>query len=78
MLKTVTRIRNEIQISSLKTEMTADERFEVEQTIDEFDEYVRDAETHVERAKILRDRAKSTAKLVSILVKYLQAFSINN
>jgi hypothetical protein len=45
--------------------MTEDERYVVEQTIDEFEEYVREAETYVERAIVLQDSAKSTAKLVS-------------
>jgi hypothetical protein len=67
MQKTVARIRDEIKCSCIDSGMTEDERYNVGQIINEFDEYIRDVEMHVERAKVLQDRAKSTAKLVSIL-----------
>lgn len=64
MMKTVARIRDEIKGCSIRIGVTEDERYDMEQIIDEFEEYVREAETHVERAKVLQDKVKSAAKLV--------------
>jgi len=40
----------------------------MDEIMDEFDEYVRDAEMHLERAKALKEKAKSTAHLVRYML----------
>lgn len=42
------------------------ERVNFDTTMEEFDEYIIEAKLHVDRAKALEDRAKSTTKLVSL------------
>ena len=63
MCNTITRIRDNCIRSCERLPITY-EREQLELILDEFDEYVREAEMYVNRAKMLRDRAESTANLV--------------
>jgi hemerythrin-like domain-containing protein len=51
-------------------EMKEEEQDETLAVIQEFNEYIRELKRHIERAKVLKERAKSTAELV---VSQLQA-----
>jgi hypothetical protein len=41
-----------------------------DQILDEFNEHVREVEGHVKRAEVLKERARSTAQLVSFTFYY--------
>ena len=45
-------------------EMREEEHDETCTVIQEFNEYIREVKRHIERAKVLKERAKSTAQLV--------------
>jgi hypothetical protein len=69
MLNTIRKIREQFINSSERHRAVAaseDEKFFLEQVMEEFDEYIEEAEMLVQRAKSLKDTAKSTARLVSV------------
>jgi len=45
-------------------------QYEIEAVLGELNEYVREVTMHIERAKILKDKAKSTAQLVRLDLQY--------
>jgi hypothetical protein len=65
MLKTITRIRDHCKKSCQDLPMTKMEQQYLDLIIEEFDEYIREAETCLERCKILQRKANSTIQLVS-------------
>jgi len=65
MLSTIIRIREQCKRQTVSLG-EAEECF-LEQIMEEFDEYVREAEVLVKRAKTLKETARSTAQLVSPL-----------
>jgi hypothetical protein len=66
MLKTLKRVQAQFRVSYDRNTMSLAENMELDSTIEEFDEYINEAEMFVERAKDLEGRAKSTTKLVSL------------
>ena len=65
LLETVIGIRDQCRKFIVRCKLTKEETDLIELVSDEFDEYVRVAQCHVERAKILRQRATAIAQLVS-------------
>jgi hypothetical protein len=61
---TISRVAWQARKCCNPAEMTAEQKYEFEQCIDEFEEYSIEASTLVERANALKQRADSTAKLV--------------
>jgi len=64
MAKTITRIRDHCKSTSKKLRMNEEETYSLELIIDEFDEYIREAEMYAERSVVLKEKAHSTAQLV--------------
>ena len=65
MLKTITRIREHCRKCCAKVDLTAEEADNLQVILEEFDEYIKEAEIYVERGKALDEKAHSTAQLVS-------------
>lgn len=67
MLNTVIRLCDQCKKCCERHCKKGEGKCDCEQIIEEFDEYVKEVEMHAERAKILRERSKSTSQLVSCL-----------
>jgi bacterioferritin-associated ferredoxin len=67
LLNNITGIRDQCGKCSKRWKMNEDDANSVESVMDELDEYVTLAKCHVERAKILRERATAIAQLASDL-----------
>lgn len=65
-LTNIVRVREHCEKCYIKLEFSNEENDSFQQIMNELDEYCKEAETHVERAKLLRERASSTAQLVII------------
>ncbi|PVH79933.1 hypothetical protein DL98DRAFT_515816 [Cadophora sp. DSE1049] len=65
-------------LSSLSSHLPEDEKLEVEEIVDELDEYCKEAKILTERAKILTDRAMSGARMVSDLLNYEGTNALKN
>ena len=66
MLSTILRIREQCKERNETVNRGEDEKCCLEQIMEEFDEYVREAEVLVKRAKTLKETARSTAQLVGL------------
>ena len=66
MLRTLKRVQAQFRVNYDRNTMSLAEKMDLDSTIEEFDEYINEAEMFVERAKDLEGRAKSTTKLVSL------------
>jgi hypothetical protein len=66
MLSTIIRIREQCKKCNETVSLEEDEKCFLEQVMEEFDEYVREAEMLVKRAKTLKETARSTAQLVGL------------
>ena len=64
MVKTIIRLRDHCKSTSKKLRMSEEETNSLELIVDEFDEYIREAETYAERSVVLKAKAHSTAQLV--------------
>ena len=61
---TISRIKDEMRNWYGDSDMEKEERNNLEDVIDEFEEYFREAEMHNNRAKSLKERTDSTSRLV--------------
>jgi len=64
-LQTLKRIREQCEKNYSRNTMTTSEKMSFDMTMEEFDEYIVEAELYVDRAAALENRARSTTKLVS-------------
>jgi hypothetical protein len=64
LLSTIIRIKEQCKKCCIQEQMTGEQKYEVERVSEEFDEYILEARTLVERAQVLKEKSKSTAKLV--------------
>ncbi|TVY92063.1 hypothetical protein LAWI1_G003448, partial [Lachnellula willkommii] len=76
MLNTINRIQEQCEKHNKR--VGGDEKCHLEEILEEFDEYVREAEVLVQRAKILKETARSTAQLISDLLSYEEAVALKN
>lgn len=75
MLNTIKKIREQFKNSNARDaamEKSKEENSFLEQVMEEFDEYIEEAGMLVQRAKSLKETAKSTARLVSHSTKHLE------
>ncbi len=67
MLSTIIRLCDQCKKYCERHCKNGEGKCDCDQIIEAFDEYVKEVEMHVERAKALRERSKSTSQLVSFL-----------
>src|SRR5579862_4448102 len=67
MLSTIAGIRDLCKKCCERHRNKREEMCGCDQIIEEFDEHVREVETHVKRAEALREKAKSTTQVVSFI-----------
>jgi hypothetical protein len=65
MLDSITGVRDQCALYLISFVDEDQERHEIEAILAEFNEYIGEVKMHIERAKILKDKSKSTAQLVS-------------
>lgn len=65
MLSTISGVQETCKQHCKGLESMYNERYELDAIIGEFDEYIKESRMQIDRAKALRDMAKSTARLVS-------------
>ncbi|TVY43946.1 hypothetical protein LOCC1_G005609 [Lachnellula occidentalis] len=76
MLNTIKRIQE--QCRKCNERVGDDEKCHIEEFLEEFDEYVREAEILAQRANILKKTARSTAQLISDLLSYEEAVALKD
>lgn len=72
MQKTIARIQNHCKKSCLSLKKTKSEEMQLEMIIDEFDEYIVEAEALLDRSKVLQRKSQSTSQLVSQLLRVIK------
>ena len=65
-LSTIIRMRGQCKKCCERHCKKGEGKCDCDQIIEEFDEHVKEVEMHVGRARVLRERAKSIAQLVSL------------
>jgi len=76
LLSTITGIRSECYECCRIHCSSQEENCDCDRALRQFDEYIKEIENYVQRAVILRDKAKSTAQLLSDLLNYENAVAL--
>jgi Mg2+ and Co2+ transporter CorA len=69
MSKTISRLRDHCSKSFTRLSLMQEEADQLDLILDELDEYVRETEMYVERGEALKEKADSTAQLVSCALR---------
>jgi hypothetical protein len=64
-LDSITGVRDQCMAALISPDHGDEEKYGVEAILGELNEYIGEVKMHIERAKNLKDKAKSTAQLVS-------------
>ncbi len=64
LLDSITGVRDQCMSNLTSYAHEDDQRYEMEDILEELNEYIREVKIHIERAKNLKDKANSTAQLV--------------
>ena len=78
LLDSITEVRNRCVNDFNSSTYTPNERFQVEAIIGELNEYIQEAKFHIERAKTLKDKAKSTVQLVRCILQTWASYTFAN
>ncbi|CZR68126.1 uncharacterized protein PAC_18025 [Phialocephala subalpina] len=78
MLCAIVAIQEQCKHHRHNSRITEEEKYDADAIIYEFDEYIREVRMHIERVKVLKDKAKSTAELLSDLLSYEEAVALKD
>lgn len=78
MMDSICGIKGQLKIMRESNPTEQDEASEVDAILGEFDEYIREAKMHIQRAEILKQQSLSTSQLLSDLLSYEEAVALKD